>query len=96
MFLFRSVSLDRPEWKPALQDVHQAAGDVVAVGQHPHLQRAVRSAGEDAVAGPRFHLHDTVADVAEDGLLGMLRAERVHEPVAGQLPHLETETENTC
>lgn len=71
------------EWKQALQGVDQAAGDVVAVGEHPHLQGAVRPAGEDAISGPRLHLHDAGADVAEDGLLGMLVAEGVHEAVAG-------------
>lgn len=73
-----------------LQDVHQAARDAVAVGEHPHLQGAVRAAGEDAVAGPGLHLHDAGADVAEDGLLGVLGAERVHQAVARQLPHLRT------
>lgn len=66
-----------------LQDVNQAAGDIVAVGEDPHLQGAVCSAGEDAIPRPRLHLHHTGADVAEDGLLGMLAAEGVHEPVAG-------------
>lgn len=66
-----------------LQDVDQAAGDVVAVGEDPHLQGAVCSAGEDAVAGTRLHLHDAGTDVAEDGLLGVFDAKRVHEAVAG-------------
>lgn len=65
-----------------LQDVNQAAGDIVTVREDPHLQGAVCSAGEDAVIGLRLHLHDTGTDVAEDGLLGMLVAERVHEPMA--------------
>lgn len=76
-------SLDPQKWKSALQDINQAAGDIVAVWEDPHLQGAVCPAGEDSVSGPRLHLHDAGADVAEDGLLGMLGAERVHEPVAG-------------
>lgn len=72
-----------------LQDVDQTAGDAVAVGQHPHLQGAVGAAGEDSVAGSSLHLHDAGADVAEDGLLGVLGAEGMHEPVSGQFPHLE-------
>lgn len=83
-FFFLSVSsLDPQTWNETLQDVDQAAGDVVAVREDPHLQGAVCSTGEDAVTWPCLHLHDTGADVAEDGLLGMLRAKRVHEPVAG-------------
>lgn len=66
-----------------LQDVDQAAGDIVAVREDPHLQGAICSTGEDAVTGARFHLHDTGTDVAEDGLLGMFGAKRVHEAVAG-------------
>ncbi len=83
-FFFRSLSsLDPQKWDYSLQDVDQAAGDVVAVGEDPHLQSAVCSTGEDAVAGPRLHLHDAGTDVAEDGLLGVFSAERVHEPMAG-------------
>lgn len=67
----------------SLQHVHQAAGDVVAVGEDPHLQGAVSATGEDPVPGPSLHLHDAGADVAEDGLLGVLGAKRVHEAVAG-------------
>lgn len=69
------------EGAQALQDVNQAAGDVVAVRKNPHLQSAVCSAGEDAVVGLRLHLHDAGTNVAEDGLLGVLAAERVHEPM---------------
>lgn len=65
-----------------LQDVNQAAGDIVTVREDPHLQGAVCSAREDAIIGLGLHLHDPGADVAEDWLLGMLVAERVHEPVA--------------
>lgn len=75
-------SLDPELWKQASQDVNNAAGDVVAVRENPHLQGAVRAAGEDAVPRTRLHLRDAVADVAEDGLLGVFVAEGVHEAVA--------------
>lgn len=71
-----------------LQNVHQAARDAVTVREHPHLQGTVCAAGEDAVAGPGLYLHDTSADVAEDRLLRVFGTERVHQPVAGQFPHL--------
>lgn len=83
-FIFLSLSsLDTQNWNSALQDIDQAAGDIVAVREDPHLQGAVCSTGEDAVTGTRLYLHDACTDVAEDGLLGMLGAKRVHEPVAG-------------
>lgn len=72
-----------------LQNVEDARGDVVAVGQNPHLEGSVGAAGEYAVAGAGLHLHDARSDVPEDGLLGMLCAKRVHEAMACQLPHLE-------
>lgn len=81
-------SLDTQIWKQVLQDVHQTAWDTVAVRKHPHLQGAVCAAREDAIAGPGLHLHDPSADVTEDRLLSVFRAKRVHEPVAGQFPHL--------
>lgn len=65
-----------------LQNVNQAAGDIVTVGEDPHLQGAVCSTGKDAVIRLCLHLHDAGTDVAEDGLLGMLIAERVHKPMA--------------
>lgn len=73
----------------ALQDVDQAAGDVVAVGEDSHLQGSVSAAGEDAVSRTRLHLHHSGTDVAEDRLLGVFGAKRVHEPMTGQLPDLE-------
>lgn len=71
-----------------LQDVHQAAWETVTVGEYPHLQGPVCTAGEDAVAGPGLYLHDASANVAEDRLLSVFGTERVHQPVAGQFPHL--------
>lgn len=81
-FMPFGLSVDPVKWKQVLQDVNQAAGDVVPIGEDPHLQGAVRSTGEDAVIGMSLHLHHTGANVTEDGLLGVLSAERVHESVA--------------
>lgn len=75
-----------------LEDVEDAAGGVVAVRENPHLQRSVSTAGEDTVTGTRLDLHHAGADVTEDGLLGVLVAERVHEPVTRYLPNLQPET----
>lgn len=72
-----------------LQDVHQTAGDTVTVREYPHLQGTVCTTGEDAIAGTGLHLHDASADVAEDRLLSVFGTERVHQPVAGQFPHLK-------
>lgn len=87
--MFSLFSLDPQKWKSALQHINQTAWDTITVGEDPHLEGAVGTTGEDAVTGSRLHLHDTRADVAEDGLFSVLGAERVHQPVAGQFPHLE-------
>lgn len=81
--------MEPQKWKSALQHINQTAWDTITVGEDPHLEGAVCTTGEDAVTGSRLHLHDTRTDVAEDGLFSMLSAERVHQPVAGQFPHLE-------
>lgn len=74
-----------------LQDIDQTARDTVTVREDPHLQGTICTTGEDAVTGSRLYLHDTGTDVAEDGLFSMFGAKRVHQPVAGQFPHLELE-----
>lgn len=84
-------SLDPQQWKQVLQDIDQTARDTVTVREDPHLQRTVCATGEDAVTGSCLHLHDAGTDVAEDRLFSMLGAKRVHQPVAGQFPHLEKE-----
>lgn len=84
-------SLDPQQCRQALQDIDQTARDTVTVREDPHLQGAVRTTGEDAVTRSCLHLHDASTNVAEDGLFSMLGAKRVHQPVAGQFPHLEIE-----
>ena len=79
---------DELDVAPEVAVVIVVGGDVVAVGQDPHLHGAVGAAREDVIGGPRLQLHDARAQVAEQRLARVLAGEVVEQSLVGQAPDL--------